>query len=98
MKKLLYQTALEKSTNLAEVELSYKSVVKKSELSKISCSEDAYKLLLNIWDDLNSIDYIETFVILLVNKANKVLGWYKVSTGGVSGTVADPKIIFQAAL
>lgn len=27
-----------------------------------------------------------------------VLGWAKISTGGISGTIADPKVIFQIAL
>jgi DNA repair protein RadC len=35
---------------------------------------------------------------MLLNRANKVLGILEVSTGGVSGTVADPKVIFAAAL
>ena len=35
---------------------------------------------------------------MLMNRANKVLGIFELSTGGVSGTVADPKIIFVAAL
>jgi hypothetical protein len=35
---------------------------------------------------------------LFLNRANKVLGIYDVSTGGVSGTVADPRVIFVAAL
>ncbi len=33
-----------------------------------------------------------------MNRANKVLGLFEVSKGGISGTVADPKIIFTAAL
>ncbi len=36
--------------------------------------------------------------VLLLNRANKVLGVYEVSTGGISGTVADPRLIFVAAL
>jgi len=35
---------------------------------------------------------------MLLNRANKVLGIMDVSTGGVAGTVADPKVIFSAAL
>ena len=35
---------------------------------------------------------------MLLNRANKVLGIYEVSTGGMTGTVADPKLIFVAAL
>jgi DNA repair protein RadC len=36
--------------------------------------------------------------VILLNRANQVLGIYEVSTGGVSGTVADPKLIFAAAI
>jgi DNA repair protein RadC len=40
----------------------------------------------------------EEFWILLVNRANKIIGKHQISQGGVSGTVADPKRIFQLAL
>jgi len=40
----------------------------------------------------------EEFWILLVNRANKIIGKFQISQGGVSGTVADPKRIFQLAL
>lgn len=35
---------------------------------------------------------------MLLNRANKVLGIYEVSTGGISGTVADIRPIFAAAI
>ncbi|QCR24634.1 hypothetical protein C1N53_21265 [Pontibacter sp. SGAir0037] len=35
---------------------------------------------------------------MLLNRANRVLGIYETSTGGVAGTVADPKLIFVTAL
>ena len=40
----------------------------------------------------------EQFKIFLLKKGNRVLGIYEVSTGGLSGTIADPKLIFSAAL
>jgi DNA repair protein RadC len=40
----------------------------------------------------------EEFYILLLNRANRVKGWYKVSEGGTAGTVVDPKLIFSTAL
>jgi DNA repair protein RadC len=83
--------------NVSEVELIYKSKVKAAERPKISQSEDAYKLLLKYWDD-NKLDFIEQFQVLLLNRAHKVIGLYEVSSGGVSGTVVDPKLIFTAAL
>ncbi len=49
----------------------------------------AYDVLLKAWDE-NKIEFVEQFKVLLLNRANKVLGIYEVSTGGISGTVADP--------
>ncbi len=47
---------------------------------------------------MNKIELLEQFKVLLLNRANKVLGIFEVSSGGVSGTSADPKLIFSAAL
>jgi DNA repair protein RadC len=83
--------------NVAEVELIYKSKVKASERAHITSSKDAYQVLMQLWDE-NKIEFVEQFKVLFLNKANKVLGVYDVSTGGISGTVADPRVIFVAAL
>jgi len=40
----------------------------------------------------------EIFVVLFLNAANKVNGHHIVSTGGITGTVADPRIIIKKAL
>ena len=45
-----------------------------------------------------NIDLREVFMVLMLNRRNKVLCVHLASIGGVSGTVADPKIIFQAAI
>lgn len=81
----------------AEIDLVYKSKVKTSERPQIKIGKDAYDLFLSTWDE-NKIGFIEQFKVMLLNRANKVLGIYEVSTGGVSQTVADPKLIFSAAL
>ncbi len=82
---------------VAEIELVYKSKVKASERPKINSAKDAYDIFLKYWDK-NKIDFVEQFKILLLNRGNKVLGVYEVSTGGITGTVADPRLIFAAAL
>ena len=82
---------------VAEVELTYKTRVKPSARPKITSSQDAYAILNEHWDP-GKIEFIEQFKALLLNRTNKVLGIVDISTGGVSGTVADPKIIFVAAL
>ena len=64
---------------------------------KISGSREAYEILIANWDS-SKIEFVEQFKVLLTNRANKALGIVEVSSGGVSGTVADPKIIFAAAI
>lgn len=84
------------SLKVSEVEINYRNKVKPSERVKISGSKDAYDVLFGLWSD--KIEYVEEFYILLLNRANKVLGLVKISEGGTTGTVADAKRIFQSAL
>ncbi len=82
---------------VSEIQLSYYPKFKISTRPTISSSGDAYKILNEKWDE-GKIDFVEQFKVLLLNRANRVLGIFEASTGGVSGTVADPKTIFAAAL
>ena len=82
---------------VAEIQLSYKPKVKASLRPKITSSNDAYEILLSSWD-ISKIDFVEQFKVMLLNRANKVPGVLEISSGGISGTVADPKLIFAAAL
>lgn len=84
-------------TRVAEVELVYKTKVKASERPKITSSKDSYDLLLQYWNK-DKLELLEQFKVILLNRSNKVLGIYEVSSGGITGTVADPKLIFVAAL
>lgn len=64
------------------------------EKPKISSSRDAFDLLKSDLMDLPK----EEFWVLCLNRANRLMKKKRVSEGGVSGTVADPKIIFKLAL
>ncbi|HPM31475.1 MAG TPA: JAB domain-containing protein [Chryseolinea sp.] len=86
-----------KQWEVAEIQLSYKSNVKPSLRPKITSSRDAYEVLKRVWND-SMIELCEQFKVIFTNRANKVLGVFEVSTGGIAGTVADPKLIFVAAL
>jgi len=63
-------------------------------VESILSSKDAYNLMRRHLVDLNH----EEFWIILLGRASKVLGKELISKGGLSGTVADPKIIFHIAL
>lgn len=61
---------------------------------KIASSADAFEILQPRMADLPH----EEFVVLMLNRANEVIGKYELSKGGIAGTVVDPKLIFKAAL
>lgn len=82
---------------VAEIQLSYKPYVEPSERPQILRSKDAYEILKQCWD-YEMIEIVEHFRILLLNRANKVIGSRLISSGGIAGTVADPKLIFAIAL
>jgi DNA repair protein RadC len=63
---------------------------------RISTSLDAFTVLRQYWSA--KIALVEEFYVLCLNAANEVVGIYLVSTGGVSATIADPKIVFTVAL
>lgn len=88
---------IQKTFNVAEVQVSYKPDYKASERPKISSSKQAYNLLMQQWD-LGKIEFLEQSKMILLNRQNRVLGLVEISTGGVSGTILDPKIIFSIAL
>ena len=82
--------------NLAEIEVSYKTNVKASERKQNITSKDAEEVFRQIWNPCMELK--EEAYILLLNRANKVLGWHKISEGGIDGTVIDPRLIFSVAL
>jgi len=61
---------------------------------KIVSSKDAYDCIYSTMEDLN----YEVFKILILNRNNRVTKIIEISTGGISGTVVDPKVIFKKAL
>lgn len=82
---------------VAEVQVSYKTSVKASDRPQINSSIEVYKVLRENWN-FEIIEFIEEFKIILLNRANRVLGIVPISVGGTTGTIADPKVIFVSAL
>lgn len=89
MNKIEYQAAF------PELELRYK----KSQLKKVKIQDSAgaANTFRQIFNE-NTIDYREEFYAMYLNRANNTIAWYNVSRGGISGTVADLKIILSLAL
>jgi DNA repair protein RadC len=81
-------------TNLAEIEISY-SRNNITDNTRISCSRDADKVFRGIFPSLQHREY---FYMLCLDRASQVLGFFQVSVGGLNGTIADIRIIFQTAI
>jgi DNA repair protein RadC len=82
--KLLAMFALARRRNEAE------TLIKQ----KVVSSRDAFDIFRSVIGDLP----YEEFWMLILNKANRVSQKVRISEGGVSGTVVDPKKIYKIAL
>ena len=83
------------SSKLSEIKLYYKP--RKTVAPRITCSADAYKQVLKFYDK-NTIALQEQFIIVYLNRANTVLGAHQLFTGGLTGTIADIRLIMGIAL
>jgi DNA repair protein RadC len=82
---------------VAEITVAYVNKQKSSERPVIITSGDAHRYLMKGFN-LDTIAYQEQFVAIYLNRANQVLGLYRVATGGQTGVVADPRMILATAL
>lgn len=80
---------------LNEIKLSYKEKTKP--LVTIKSSKDVSKLLYEHWDK-DTIGLYETFKVVLLNNSNKVKGICQLSSGGISGTMVDLRVLFATVL
>lgn len=85
-----------KKIKIPEFKISYKSN-KGAAPIVITGPEDVAQAVRSIFD-ADMIEWVESMVIIGLNRANEIVGFYKISQGGVSGTVADPKVVMQFAL
>jgi DNA repair protein RadC len=94
-KTLSYDCSEEEKAMYPEASVSY---IRKTHIKhKIRCSSDMRDYFLKIYNP-DTLSFKEYFYLLFMNQDNSVISHYKLSEGGRSGTVADPKVIFQVAL
>ena len=91
--------SLEALNNVSEIDIVYKkkATCKLSERPVISTSKDGYEICLHYWNQ-DKIDLVEEFKVLYLNRSNRVLQLLPISQGGITGTVADPRLIIAGAL
>lgn len=82
---------------IAEVKVSYTSKVKAKDRVLVKTSIDAYNAVRSLYDE-DTIDYVESSYVLLLNYANQVIGKKLLSTGGTNACIVDVKVIGQISL
>ena len=80
-----------------ELTVSYELTEEWEKLPVITSSSDAYAFMYSFFPK-ESIALQEHFFVAYLNRANKVVGVYHSSMGGISATVADPRLILGTAL
>lgn len=64
---------------------------------KVSSSEIANRAFRVIWD-LDTIELLESVYILYLNKNNIIIGYYRLSIGGIDSTVIDRRLVLAIGL
>jgi DNA repair protein RadC len=86
---------MQSTYKVSEITVSYRPAIGRK--PKIVTALDAFTELLSFYSE-DTIHLQESFMVMYLNRANRVIGVFKVSTGGITGTVADPRIILGTAL
>jgi DNA repair protein RadC len=89
---------MEKSQNfINEVQLEFQK--KLFSTNKISCSENVAELSRKIFKATNScLELKEYFFVIMLNRANEVIGYTKLGEGGISGALVDLRLAFATAI
>lgn len=78
-----------------EYKLTYRPT--KREAKTIKDAASAVEEFKNIFDP-DTLNLFESFYVVYLNNANRVKGYLRISDGGMSTTMADPKLILMGAL
>ena len=83
--------------SVTEISVAYKNKQKASERPRIISSGDALIFLFDGYDK-QTIGLQEQMVVMYLNRSNTVLGVYRNSMGGITGTIVDIRIFLSVAL
>ncbi|CAB5224295.1 RadC DNA repair proteins [uncultured Caudovirales phage] len=82
---------------LPEIKISVKFKNKPLEDIILNSPEKVLEIASKIFNK-DTIEWTEEFIMLCLSRSNNLLGYYRVSSGGTSGTIVDPKVVFSIAL
>jgi DNA repair protein RadC len=86
---------MKEKTTVAEISISYKPCIADKPIIKSPL--DAYFVLRDFFP-ADTIHLQESFVVMYLNKSNRVLGVFPGFKGGITSTVVDVRLILSVAL
>lgn len=84
-------------SNLGEVDVIYRYTSTLNDRPLVRTSEDALAIIKQLYI-LDKLGLQEQFVVVYLNRCNRVIGTSNLFTGGVAGTVVDVKILLSVGL
>ncbi|MBS1511093.1 MAG: JAB domain-containing protein [Bacteroidetes bacterium] len=82
---------------VAEIQVRYSTLIKPSLRPRAISSLDVYQIFLEYWDK-DKIELVEQCNLMLIDKGRGVLGICTISSGSVSSTIIDMRMVFGVAL
>ena len=95
--KLHPRTKQPMSNSVPEVDIVIKRTIPFNERPKVTNSKSATEIFRKFWDT-DRINVQESFWIMLLDRANNVIGIYNPSKGGIAATIVDGGLIGATAL
>ena len=86
---------METNIQIREVQVSYQPI--KGKLFQVKSADNAFEYLSRAFDE-GTIGLYEEFLVLFLNRANRVMGCLRLPKGGLTGTVVYIRILFGTAL
>lgn len=87
---------MEVNDKVGEVEVAYKPKIK--ERRKLTDSAACYDFLIEKCYNPDTIEYREEFKVLFLNNSLQLLGWSTISSGGLTETTVDIRMLMQYSL
>lgn len=84
-------------TSVNEISIRYNGKFKIGQAPKIKSSNCAFEIFNSSWDQ-NYIGVQEQFKVMLLNNSNRVKGILTLSSGGITATLVDIRILYAVVL
>ena len=88
---------IKKLFKVSEIEITYRHKIPPNKRIQVTSPETAYNILIECWD-LDKIELLEQFKILLLDQKSNCLGISQISSGSMTSCLVDPKVVFATAL